>query len=62
MTKKYSVCLTVDCTINVTVEAESEEQAKRLAYENAPNPSVCHYCAGKINLGDILEAVEAVEL
>ncbi len=59
--KKYRVILTVDATTTVDVEANSEEEALELALEQAEMPSVCHYCAEKIDIGDIIEAIEAIE-
>ncbi len=60
--KTYSVLITVDASIFVKVKAENEEQAKILAMEKAPHPSVCHHCSREIEIGDLLEAVEAIEV
>lgn len=60
--KTYSVLLTVDASIVVQVEAESEDEAKDLASDIAEAPRVCHHCSRNIEIGDILEAVEATEV
>lgn len=60
--KKYSVLVTVDASIRVVVDAENEDQAKDIAMEKASRPSVCHHCARQLDIGDIIDAVEAVEM
>ncbi|AZF09522.1 hypothetical protein C4J93_1308 [Pseudomonas sp. R2-37-08W] len=60
--KTYSVLLTVDASIVVKVEAESEEEAKELAADIAEVPSICHHCSRNVQIGEILEAVEATEV
>lgn len=60
--KKYSVLLSVDATVYVVVEANSEEEAKEKAYEVAHRPSLCHQCAKEMDTGDIIEALEATEI
>ena len=60
--KKWNVSMTVDATINVEVEAESEEEAKRKALETASRPGLCHQCSRELDIGDVLEAIEAYEI
>lgn len=42
MKKKYSVAFTVHASIDMTVEANSEEEARELAEQQAVEPSLCH--------------------
>ena len=56
---KYTVILSVHASISVDVEADSEEQAKELALKKADCPTLCHYCADKIEIGDVDEALDA---
>ena len=60
--KTYSVVLTVDASIVVKVEADSEEEAKDLASDIAEAPSICHHCSRKVQFGDVLETVEVIEV
>lgn len=56
---KYAVIITVDASVCVEVEAENEEQAKELALNKVETPCLCHQCAREVQIGDILDAVEA---
>ena len=60
--KTYSVLITFDASIVVKVEANSEEEAKEIAMEVADAPSICHHCAQHVEVGDLLQAVEAIEV
>lgn len=60
--KKWSVILSVDATIRVTVEAETAEEAKDKALDVASAPRVCHQCAKEIDIGDVIDALEAIEV
>jgi|GEM_PF-6084782 len=59
---RYSVLITVDASISVEVEAENEEQAKDLALEKAHRPCICHQCSSKVYVGEIIDAIEAIEI
>lgn len=50
--KKYAVTVLIDATVTVLVEAENEEEAKRLGLENAPRPCICHRCADELEVGE----------
>lgn len=60
--KKWSVVLSVDATMIVEVEADSGEDAKDKALEVAGRPTVCHQCARDLSIGDVMDALEAIEL
>ena len=59
---KYQVILTIDASIDIEVEADSEEEAEQLAYEKAKRPCLCHQCSREVQLGDIMDAVEVTEI
>lgn len=50
--KKYNVCVPIHCSINVQVEAESVEEAIKLAIDEASTPHLCYQCSGKLELAD----------
>lgn len=54
----WHVCITYDASVVVEVEAETEEEAKEKAFDNA-HVSLCHHCAHELDLGDPVDAVEA---
>ena len=60
--KKWSVVLSVDATMIVEVEANTEEEAKDKAIETAGTPWLCHQCSRDLNIGDVMDALEVVEL
>lgn len=60
--KRYSVIITVDASVVVVVEAENEDQAKELAMEQANRPRVCNRCSGEVEIGDLMEAIEATDI
>ena len=60
--KKWSVILSVDATIHVTVEAETAEEAKDKALDVAGSPRLCHQCAKDMDVGDVIDALEAIEV
>ena len=52
--KTYHVLGVIDANVSVTVEADSPEAAAELAWESGEmNPSVCHYCSRKLNVGEL---------
>lgn len=57
----YTVTVSVDACVNVDVEADDEAQAKEKAMETVGRPHLCHQCARELQLGDPMEAIEAVE-
>ena len=61
---KFNVFFTVHATAMVTVEAASEDDAKRLAAEEyADTPiSICHQCSSEISDPAYGEAVDACEV
>lgn len=54
--KNYIASVLVDATVAIRVKAENANEAQRLAEERAHVPSLCHHCARKIVLGDIIPA------
>lgn len=61
MSKRFVVCISVDASITIEVDAENEEQAKELAMERVYVPGLCHQCAHQIEIGEPIEALEAWE-
>lgn len=53
--KKYGVTLIYSATKYVEVEAEDEDKALEEAYKNW-HVSLCHQCAGEIDVGDCYDA------
>lgn len=49
---KYRVTYPVFASVDVDVEAHTEDQAMEIADARA-TASLCHQCAGEIELGDI---------
>lgn len=50
---KYTVCLGVYAEKYITVEAESEKEAKTLAEESEENDfSLCNYCSQQFELAE----------
>ena len=60
--KKYSVQFEVYASTVVIVEAESEEQAREIALQNAYAPCLCHQCSDDVEIGDIGDITEVLEL
>lgn len=60
--KKWQVVFILDASKTVEVEAETREAAEQLAWERVGNPTLCHYCAGNIDLGDPTEISEITEI
>ena len=58
---KYRVIFTVDATCSVEVEADSEEEAKEKAWEEASAPTVCHQCSNELEVGDIMDCIDVEE-
>lgn len=56
---KYHVIFEVYASTTVTVEADSEEQARELASQEV-HVSLCHQCSHDLNVDDVGEIV-AVE-
>ena len=56
---KYRVTMLVDATVDVVVEAESEEEAKDKALINAYAPTLCHQCSDDLEVGDVISAHSA---
>ena len=63
---RYGVTIIVDASIYIEVEADSKDEALDKAYESDKcYVSICHHCAGKIAIGDVLydhDANDAEEL
>jgi hypothetical protein len=51
-----------NASIVVKVEANSGEEAKEIAMEFAEAPSICHHCTQRVELADLLQAVESTEV
>lgn len=55
---KFSVSLVFSADSGLDVEADSPEEAAEIAYNsNEANPSLCHECAGEVNLGDCIRVI-----
>lgn len=54
---KYEVTLLVSGTTSITVEAESEEEARDLAYREA-YVSLCHQCSEELEVSDDYEVTD----
>jgi len=59
---KWRVFVTVDASVVLEVEADTEEQAKEAAMDEVGSPCLCHHCSYKIELGDPMEAIEAIKI
>ncbi|GAB3484222.1 hypothetical protein [Azotobacter salinestris] len=53
---EFSVTLLIDASTSMTVTADTPEDAAELAMDEAGNPSLCHYCSGKMDVGDVYAA------
>ncbi len=60
--KKWGVTLIVDASIHIEVEAENAEEAKDKALSTAGSPGLCYQCSRELDVGDVIDAVEAVEI
>lgn len=58
---RWRVLVTIDATVSLVVEAETEDEAKELAMDDA-QVTLCHQCAGTLIVNDPMEAVEALEI
>jgi hypothetical protein len=59
--KKYLVAFEVHGTHIFEVEAESAEEARQIAQDEACDPTVCHECSDEVdglNLGEIVDVWE----
>lgn len=54
--KKYTVNLVYDASCSIEIESKSIEDAIEAAYDEI-SPSLCHYCARDLNIGDHLGTV-----
>lgn len=57
--KKYRVYGLVSATVDLgEYEAESKEDAEKMAEENTDvdwSPTLCHHCANDLDVGDVYE-------
>lgn len=59
---KYTVCVAVYAEKYITVEANSEDEAKEKAEESEENGfSLCHYCSKNFELSDVSGTTISVE-
>lgn len=58
---KYMVCVLIDASKTIEVEAESPEEAKEKAMNEIGVPSICHQCSREVELGDPIEASDVWE-
>lgn len=56
---KWNVTVLVDASVNVEVEADTEEEAKDKALQKAPTPNICHQCSDELEVGEPFEAAYA---
>lgn len=61
MSKKYRVFISVDATVSVVVDANSEAEAKEKAMEVADRPCICHQCSDQVEIGDLIDVLDVVE-
>ena len=56
--KKYRVGIPWHCTFLIEVNAEDEKEAKKMVRNSAEYPSLCHYCAEKIEIYEMNDDVD----
>ena len=59
---RYGVTLIVDASVYVEVDADSEERALKLALDMEHDLSMCHRCAERVEIADILDDGHLVDL
>lgn len=59
---KYSVAIEVHATMYVEVEADSEEEARDKAENEANEPVLCYQCANEVEVHGIGDVIEVAEL
>lgn len=55
---EYLITFIVDASIQVTINASSANEAVYKALETVRAPSLCHHCARKLTIGDVLQVGE----
>ena len=53
---KWNVTLLVDSSFTVEVDADTKEGAIEFAQDNWSAPGLCHHCAGRLDMGDVLDS------
>lgn len=59
--KKYNVAVQVYATMYMTVEADSEEEAREKAEQEAYEPSLCYQCSDEVEIDGLGEVVSVTE-
>ena len=60
--KRWRVFFSIGASTAVEVEADTRQGAIDRAYEEACPPTLCHHCSDRIELGDIVDAVDVEEV
>lgn len=60
--KKFSVAYQVYASAFITVEAENEEEARRLAEAEISEPRLCHHCSDHVQIDAAGEIVSVDEV
>lgn len=50
----YNVIIPISASIFITVKARNKKEAMEKALEEASPPTLCHYCANRVELGEVL--------
>ena len=58
---KWVAIFTVDASTVVEVEAVTQEQAEKKAWENIGRHQLCHQCSHELDIGDVIDLVEITE-
>lgn len=58
----WAVTMRVDATVTFEVDADTEDEARDKAISSVPHPRLCHQCGKELDVGDILDIVDAVEM
>lgn len=60
--KKWIVLVTYDASRSFEVDADTEDEAKEKAISESGVVCLCHHCSHQIDVGDPIDAVEAIEI
>ncbi len=60
--KKYSVMFIVNCSTQLIVEADNEDEARDIAENEISEPNLCHHCGRDMNVDSVGEITEVLEL
>jgi hypothetical protein len=60
--KKWAVMFALGASMSVEVEAETQEEAEKKAWEKAQFPTLCHHCSNEFDIGEPFEITEITEV